>query len=123
MNLPSSLLFKIIKYIILKSNIDGEGMIKIESIISNSKEEFNKTVSLYNNSEIAARIYLDLKNREVFAGVYNTLNEFTEFNDDYVILFSKENTPKEKISNEDVLRAANKILNTCLLYTSDAADE
>lgn len=86
-------------------------MIKIESIINNSKEEFDKFVSIFNESETAARIYLNVESKEIFTNTYNDLNEFTEFNDDYVVLFAKENEPEEKISAEDVLEAADHVLN------------
>lgn len=85
-------------------------MIKIDNIINNLKNELEKQITLFNKPSNASRLYLNTKTREVLTVVYQNLNEFSEFNDNVIVLLAKENGVQENVTPDDVLRVAERTL-------------
>lgn len=78
--------------------------------IKNSREEALKEINLYNQSPDAARLYLNTQTREIQTIIYQTLNEFTEIDNDTIVLLAKENSVEEKVTLDDVMRVAERSL-------------
>ncbi|WP_026866638.1 hypothetical protein [Jeotgalicoccus marinus] len=85
-------------------------MIKIDNIINNSKSDLETQITLFNESSAAARLYYDTSKQTVLTVVYQNLNESSEFNNDIIVLFSKENGVQENVTPDDVLRVAERSL-------------
>ncbi|SDK54956.1 hypothetical protein [Lacicoccus qingdaonensis] len=85
-------------------------MIKIDNIVSNLENDLREQIELFNKSTTAARIYLNNKTREIQTITYQTLNDFTEFNNDVIVLLAKENGVQENVTPDDVLRVAERSL-------------
>lgn len=86
-----------------------------ESVTNNmelNNDEIKKAVERYNNSDIAVRLFLDVKNCSVWSTLYETLNELDIQNEKEVFtVLAKEEGVKESCKSvEDVNQLCQKIL-------------